>query len=174
MPEKPFCYWAAAPMHLSFSKDRNLLRAKFNLSLEVVIRTKPNMHVMKVKEVWGPKDPSLVIGDKITEHGMFIYWKAVDASLKFNSQRRETFLAKQLGAPKVLEKKASPEKKKAVHEDPMPRFFERHRHVGHYMSDLEDFADRRRVNNRGRFLLPRLRQPFRFNITHNYKSFIHM
>ena len=41
----PFFYWVTAPIHSYFSKERNQLRIKFNLSLESVIQTFDNMRV---------------------------------------------------------------------------------------------------------------------------------
>ena len=101
VPEKckkviPFFYWVTAPTHSYFSKDRNPLRIKFNLSLESVIRTQKNMRIVKIKEGWDSHDSHLVINDRMTESGVFAYWNAIDATFRFNSSRCDVFLAKQI------------------------------------------------------------------------------
>ena len=101
LPEKgkkkhPFLYWVAAPTHNYFSKERNDLRIKFNLSLESVIRGKNNMRIIKLKNVWETKNSKLVINDRMTEFGLTTYWRAIDASFKFNEVRREKFAARQI------------------------------------------------------------------------------
>ena len=93
-----FFYWVQAPVHSSFSKVKNNLRVKFNLSLESVIHTVSNMRVVKLKEKWNPKDGSLVVNDRITEPGLTAYWNAIDATFKFNVQRHELFLAKNIAS----------------------------------------------------------------------------
>ena len=91
-----FFYWVSAPTHSCFSKERNNLRIKFNLSLESVIKSMPNMRVIRIKDMWNSKDTGLVVHDRITEEGMTSYWKAIDASFKFNVQRQKIFLAKKM------------------------------------------------------------------------------
>ena len=91
----PFLYWVTAPIHHYFSKDRNNLRIKFNLSLESVIREQSNMRVVKMKEFWDTKDSKLVINDRMTEVGLSAYWLAVDATFKYNSIRRDVFVKRQ-------------------------------------------------------------------------------
>ena len=77
----PFLYWVTAPIHSYFSKERNNLRIKFNLSLESVIREQSNMRVVKMKDYWDTKDSKLVINDRMTEVGLSAYWLAVEANL---------------------------------------------------------------------------------------------
>ena len=92
-----FLYWMTAPAHTSFSRARNNLRIKFNLSLDSVIRTQhQNMRIIKAKDHWDLKNPDLVAHDRITEAGMAAYWHAIDASINYNVERREIFLAKKL------------------------------------------------------------------------------
>ena len=45
----PFLYWVVAPTHSFFSKERKSQCIKFNLCLESVIRTKDDMHVIKLR-----------------------------------------------------------------------------------------------------------------------------
>ena len=97
----PFVYWVAAPTHKYFTKETNKLRIRFNLALESVIRSKGNdrMRFMKIRDGWDANDSKLIINNRISELGLTEYWAAIDASFKYNSQRREIFIAKQLSHP---------------------------------------------------------------------------
>ena len=167
----PFIYWVTAPIHSYFSKERNNLRIKFNLSLESVIRQQENMRVIKMKQFWESKDSHLVINDRMTESGLTAYWMAVDATFKYNSQRHEAYVAKKLlskqqsptdtarpssasmGSAPKFRNDSSPEWFR-VSEDPMRGFFRRHR-PDYHMGSREDSHRRREVKNR--FMLPRIR-----------------
>ena len=140
LPEKskkiiPFIYWVTAPIHAFFSKERNNLRLKFNLSLESVIRQRENMRVMKLKDFWNTKDSLLVVNDRITEMGMIAYYNAVDASFKYNSTRREAYIAKQQQSVSQTERSSS------TH-DEMQDFFRRHNK--NVESQRETHEDQRR------------------------------
>ena len=50
---------------------------------------------MKFKEKRNTKDNNLVINDRITEMGLPTYWAAVDATFKYNSERRCVYIARQ-------------------------------------------------------------------------------
>ena len=160
----PFFYWVAAPTHAYFSKDRNRLRVKFNLGLESVMRSKnyDNMRVIKIKEVWNTRDSSLVINDRMTEHGLSVYWRAVDATFQYNETRREIFVAKKVSTVPV-----EPPQKKVVDlshdKDPMRSFFRRNQDR-EYVEHRRDAREDRRDNGRrfDRFLLPRARTNFRY------------
>ena len=145
----PFIYWVTAPIHSYFSKERNNLHIKFNLSLESVIRQQENMRVIKMKQFWESKDSHLVINDRMTESGLTAYWMAVDATFKYNSERCEAYVAKKLlskqqspadSAMPSASRSAvsncrndSPPERFRVSEDPMRVFFRRHKpdyHMG--------------------------------------------
>ena len=127
----PFLYWVTAPIHSYFLKDTNNLRIKFNLSLESVIRTYPNMRVVKIKEAWNPKDSRLVIHDRLTESGFSSYWNTIDATFKYNVTRREVFLAKSFqnhskpNKPQVAEISSADTQVSPAH-DPVRQFFKNH------------------------------------------------
>ena len=157
----PFFYWVTVPMHSFFSKERNQLHIKFNLSLEPVIRTYDNMRVIKLKDSWNSKDSTLVINNKFSEAGMTCYWSAIDTSVKFNVLRRELFIAKQLVA-KYAQKEDPVLLRSHVaigqcgnNSDPMRDFFHQnaqrdsHRdsnnYVEYHMGAHEDFDRRRNV-----------------------------
>ena len=167
---QPLFYWMAAPTHTCFSRERYALHVKFNLSLDSVIRANPsNMRVIKMKEGWNPKDSFLVVNDRMTDAGLSAYWDAVDASLKFNSHRRDLFMAKKLvqscakdaqpSASSSSETSHAEEKNRHHWEyDPMHSFFRRHgsHYAGRHRGDREDFG---RNQQGDRFILP----PFRLH-----------
>ena len=170
--EDTFFYWVAPPLHSCFSKSRNDLRVKFNLSLDSVIRTQPNMRIIRLKEMWDPNNSQLVVKDRMTEVGLTTYWSAVDASFKFNSRRRNVYLAKKLydtslgsnnkNYNNTATSTATTDESRGIQlfeagRDPMMGFFRRNRdnsNVEHQMGVRED-GHRRHVNNRNRFFLPR-------------------
>ena len=86
----PFIYWVAAPMHKNADLE---VHKKFNDCLESIVRQIDNMRVAKVKEFWAFEDEVLVNEDGIiTPVGLSSYWKAVDAAIKYNVQKRNEFL----------------------------------------------------------------------------------
>ena len=175
-----FMYWVATPTHSYSSKERNQSRIKFNLSLESVIRAKENMRVIRIKDIWNSKDSTLVMNDRITETGMSRYWTAIDASVRYNALRRESYVARKTG--NVNDCRTDEDNKINVDSmksdlgrsqgvDPMVRFFRRNRYeqnVDPRMVDREDwhntlhwhsgerFSHERR-RNFDRFILPRPR-----------------
>ena len=91
--EEPFIYWLALPFHRCFTF--NAPRAKFNASLNAVVKAYGNMRVMKLKDFWNFDDTSLVHPNGcLTETGYSAIWKSVDSAVKFNIQKREEYLAK--------------------------------------------------------------------------------
>ena len=160
-------YWVAAPTHSNFSKDRNHLRVKYNLSLESVIRGQPNMRVIPLKNDWNSQDGKLVINDKITEMGMTAYWRAIDESFKYNAVKHETFLARQLSSNTMKTTERTEEVFDSNRADPMHQFFNRRRdrdfgNVENRMGFREEMSLSRRVHpyhgdrrrNFNRFRLP--------------------
>ena len=125
-----FFYWVHAPNHSSFSKCKNGSRTKFNLSLESVIRTYKNMRVIKLKDKWDPRDGSLVVNNRITEPGLSAYWNAIDCAFKYNVQRREIYLAKQMAQKHsdiaAVQARPADSKSEESRVDPMFNFFRKH------------------------------------------------
>ena len=166
---KPFLYWVSAPTHSYFSKARNSLRIKFNLSLESVMKTFDNMRAIKIKEHWDSRDSTLVINDKITEFGMTSYWRAVDATFRFNVLRRESYITKNLAVKNNPMSSNVPQDQESVtnsvtrpqfrdqHQDPMNNFFRRHRNYDYEGRFTNVREDQHRRHNNNRFLLPRVR-----------------
>ena len=97
---EPFFYWVAAPIHSFFTQESNQQRIKFNLALDSVVRTFPNMRIIRMKSFWDSKDSKLVINNRMTETGLTNYWASVDATFRFNVLKREAFLAKQVSTGK--------------------------------------------------------------------------
>ena len=132
----PFMYWVKAPTHNFFTKDRNSMHVKFNLCLESVIKQQKGMRVIKLKEFWNSSDSHLVINDRITEIGMSAYWKAIDASFKYNAVRHDQYTAKQFATRVASHTNESNLKRSVVDDhgdvssarhDLMHEFFDRHR-----------------------------------------------
>ena len=151
---QPFIYWVTAPTHHFFSKERNNLRIKFNLSLESIVKQQENMRVIKLKEFWDTKDSMLVINDRITEVGMNVYWNAIDASVKYNITRCEQFVAKNVASSSShLRDQSGISSVKQEKLDPMISFFNRHstqRNV-HAVSHRDSREDQLRFEDQRRF-----------------------
>ena len=90
--EEPAIYWNELPLHQNF--DQNVARSLYNATLGSVIKTKSQMRLMKIKEIWDGTNDALVVNNRLTADGMAIYWKALDNTFKFNHFKREIFLAK--------------------------------------------------------------------------------
>ena len=154
---KPFFYWVAAPTHTCFSKERNNLRVKFNLSLDSVIRGKDNMRIVRIKDAWNNTDSTLVVKDRISENGATAYWAAIDASLKFNIMKRELFHAKTLiqqngnkgniSLPHGQDRSGGPTNPSQPNE-PMQGFFRRHRDFNGEWRMVVREDNRRHTDNR--------------------------
>ena len=90
---EPAVYWNMLPLHHELWANET--RAKYNEVLETVLKTVDNMRVLKLKEVWDPRDNNLVVNNKFTVEGISAYWRAVDTAFKFNAHKREIYLAKE-------------------------------------------------------------------------------
>ena len=112
---------------------------------------------------------------------MSAYWRAIDASIKFNICRREVYLAKKLASECIaaeaiksegVRSASSKDLESIPPEDPMTDFFRRRRYTD---NDAQwHICDRRRSGvyhgesrmevredmSRGRFLLPRLKNRY--------------
>ena len=146
----PYFYWVSAPTHSLFSKDRNNLRMKFNLSLDSVIRSQDNMRVIRLKDYWNTSDTTLVVNDRMTENGLSAYWDAIDATFRFNEKKREVYRAK------LLWQKEKPDI--PAHISPSDQMLPKQKQRGDasYSNDREDpmfsfFNKHRRLDTDGRF-----------------------
>ena len=119
-------YWVTAPAHHSF--EDNDLCNKFNLCMESIVKSRPNMRCIKIKECWSDADSNLVTRNgHFTEIGKGVYWKAIDTSVEFNVEKRKHFLLKTKSAHSM--KGETPGRKHNQHgKDPMFNFFRRNHH----------------------------------------------
>lgn len=154
-PYRPFFYWVNAPTHAYFSKEKNALRVKFNLSLESMVRNRKDMRVVKIKDGWNYNDSLLILNDRITEPGLTAYWNGVDSTMKFNILRRELYVTKTLTQSHQQQESAKDDRQPRLctseqplpngsSTDPMRSFFRRNSYnVEREMHAREDFAGRR-------------------------------
>ena len=122
----PFIYWVAAPTHRDFSPTHNALREQFNNCLISVMKLHPDMRVIHLK-TWNKFNSELVAGNKFSVGGLYQYWEAIDASLKFNIKKRRTFELR--SALTKIEQEQTAEKQKTYvgKKDDMMSFFRRHK-----------------------------------------------
>ena len=81
------------------------------------------MRSIKLKEFWNQADTDLVSRNGgITKIGKMIYWKVIDASVKFNIAKREQYLMKDHSSQKKINE--------SVGKDPMREFIRRNQHSG--------------------------------------------
>ena len=78
----PTVMWVATPHHANFNNAA--LRTKFNICLTSVIKNYHYMKVIKLKEIWEYNDSTLVVNSRVTADGDLAYWKAINASVKYN------------------------------------------------------------------------------------------
>ena len=91
--DEPFIYWLALPTHILFKNNQQ--RSKFNACIDSVIQIYANMRFMKLKELWSFNDSNLVLHNgNYSETGLTVFWRSFDSAVKFNTQKREEFLAK--------------------------------------------------------------------------------
>ena len=125
----PCIYWVTAPHHMYFKDNQS--RTKLNSCLESVIKTKKNMRLVKMKEIWNYKDMNLVDwpSGRISFAGLSAYWLSVDAAVRYNINKHEQFLKKQgqhgTGARRA-EESEEPVK------DKMKDFFKRNKGIDKY------------------------------------------
>ena len=158
---EPCIYWCSCPLHCNFSPQTNKIHRKINTCLDLICKDKPDMRVMKIKDKWSFDDKALVYKNKFTTSGLHAYWDAMDAAFKFNAQKREIFVAKQilaLAAKKDnVNKEVRKEDGKKQKLGDIPQFFKRHQRDSfhwYHKDTREDF--RQQTGNR--FLLPKLKR----------------
>ena len=84
----PLMYWVQAPVHRHLKHLQ--MRTKFNLCLESVIKNMQEMRTIKLKEVWKYNDSKLVCGGELSVEGLSCFWRAIDASVRFNVKKNES------------------------------------------------------------------------------------
>ena len=90
----PMIYWVTCPHH-KFYKN-NHAHTKFNACLEVAMKLKNNMRVIKMK-TWEFENNHLLYESTgaITSYGLNKYWRAVDAAFQYNAICHDLFLCKE-------------------------------------------------------------------------------
>ena len=91
LPEKakrdnvPHILWMAPPTHKFFTEDSNTKRNHFTVSLASVVSQFKNMSMLKMLKFWDHNDSNLFMEEnyKFTSAGLTIYWRSVDAAIKF-------------------------------------------------------------------------------------------
>ena len=141
------------------------MRETFSKCLEANCKLHEPMLVQKIKDFWDRQDDNLVMNNKFTKQGVSAYWRSMDASFKFNLQRREEYIIRN----KFRSMKSKPEDhrrqsqvsrdndgahvygsaKKLAKEDDIPNFF---RHTQHHGDRFHWSAK----SSGQRFLLPRV------------------
>ena len=129
----PYIYWVSLPQHRNFD---NKPRSKFNLTMDSIIKLHPDMRLILIKEHWDYNNENLVQNDRFTGIGCNQYWKAIDASLKFNISKREKIIGKNPNAKVMMKSimsrkdpvKFNP-KRKFNKKDGVPAFFSKYRKV---------------------------------------------
>ena len=85
----PMVFWVALPMHHNLL-DSAQIRSKFNMCLDSVLQQYSYMRVIRLKEIWNYNDGALVSPAGIfAEKGYYQYWRAIDASVRFNVTKLE-------------------------------------------------------------------------------------
>ena len=147
----PCLYWCAAPTHNNYSQERNELRRKYNQCVETIMKNNnnKNMRLIRFKDKWSVFDNSLVVNDQTTDHGLNVYWEAIDASFRFNAMRHELFLAKRLIASQsnvTVNNDIHKEDSESRSKDEMKNFFSRHKDQYHW-----NRKDQSHKGNKNRF-----------------------
>ena len=90
--EETQIYWIETVNHKNFSYENEKAHELFTACLDSVVKMFDNMRVVKIKEFWNKTDSELVINNRFTKVGLQTYWKAMDASFKFNVLKQRDYL----------------------------------------------------------------------------------
>ena len=123
----PQIYWSCCPPHNNFDPAVSQAHSTFNACLESVVKPYDNMRVIKLKEIWNSVDSALVSFNSITNDGLDAYWRAVDKAIKFNVEKWEIFLARQ-----ILKKHNIVESSRYDPRDPMPYIFSKRKKMDRF------------------------------------------
>ena len=88
-------------------ENRKWLCNRYNACLDNAVKSYPSVRTIKLKEIWDKDNGNFVSHGKFTTTGLDAYWSSLDATFKFNAQKRDQYLAK-LAAGKFLKKEESP------------------------------------------------------------------
>ena len=93
--KEPIVYWTSIPSSNHFDFKTRAIHAKFNNTLETVMKMYNRMRVIKLKYGWNPENADLVshiLENWLTDDGYHSIWRAIDASVHFNLIKRQEYL----------------------------------------------------------------------------------
>ena len=81
----PHLLWIAPPSHRYFSDSNNEKRAKFTSALGTVVTLHDNNSMLRLVKFWDHNDTNLFLEEqyRFTNEGLNIYWRSIDAGIKF-------------------------------------------------------------------------------------------
>ena len=85
-------YWFEPASHMNFSLDAECIRSTLVAVIDSVLKEFDNMKLIKIKEFWNRSDNELVMNNGFMKLGLPTYWRALDASFKFNILKRRDYL----------------------------------------------------------------------------------
>ena len=95
IPEvEPVVYFSTIPQSKYFSYDQRVVHAKFNRVLENVAKLYPRIRLIWLKNWWDIENKALITGTgstKLSDLGIDALWRAIDASVEFNVNKRKEF-----------------------------------------------------------------------------------
>ena len=170
--EPPQIYWVEAASHSNFEYLDQQIREVYTKCLDATCTIHEYMRVLKIREFWDKHDDSLVQNNQFTKHGISSYWKALDASFKFNLKKREEFIVcnKFRAMKSNSDNKVHEQKMNSAQEDTDPNemqnFFHRRCQFDGRERNQNDYTDRfhwrrplvQQDDDGPRFLLPRLKK----------------
>ena len=77
--------------HDNFNYVNQQVHEIFSQCLDANCQLHEHMRVLKIKD-WDRRDDNLVLNNRLTKQGLNNYWKAVDASFKFNMIKHDEFI----------------------------------------------------------------------------------
>ena len=94
---EPILYWCGIPPSQKFSFKLRVIHAKFNNVLQNVVKLYPKMRYIKYKDWWMTNQSDLISNSgssKLSDKGLDLIWRAIDASVEYNITKRNEFIAK--------------------------------------------------------------------------------
>ena len=81
----PHFLWIAPPQHCYFSEDNKSRREIFSNAVNVAVAAQKNMTMLKLVKFWDMDNSNLFLKDqyRYTSEGLTLYWRGVDAAIRF-------------------------------------------------------------------------------------------
>ena len=81
----PHMLWMAPPSHKFFSDNNNEKRAKFTNALSAIVALHENTSMLRLVKFWDHNDSNLFLEEqyRYTSEGLNMYWRSIDAAIKF-------------------------------------------------------------------------------------------